>query len=230
MSASGQLALPLPHEPRYRSADFLPAASNEAARVWLARMETWPQRRLALWGAAGTGKTHLLHLWAEAHGAALLSGRALGVPHDSPIRPAAVDDADTCGDEAALLHRLNSAAEAGCPLLLAARTPPARWTVRLPDLASRLRAMLAVGIGAAEDGLLRALLARLLAERQLAVSAAVQDWLVLRLPRAPGAVREAVARLDCAALAAGGRVTRGLAARELADLLNGVEAEGPSVS
>lgn len=218
-TSARQLGLPLPYAPRYAAADFMAAESNEAARAWLARVEAWPERRLALWGEAGTGKTHLLHLWAEANGAALLAGSALGAPRSAPKRALAIDAADACADAAALLHVLNGAAEAGCPVLLAGRLPPARWRVDLPDLASRLRAMPAVGIGPAEDELLRALLARLLAERQLAVPAAVQQWLLLRLPRAPGAVCEAVARLDVAALAAGGGITRELAGAELADLL-----------
>ena len=71
-------------------------------------------------------------------------------------------------DETALLHLLNAAGEAGLPILLAAPAPPSRWPVRLPDLASRLRAITAVEIGPPEDALLRTLLARLLAERQLA--------------------------------------------------------------
>lgn len=218
-----QLALPLPHQPRY-GADFLPARSNEAARVWLARVPEWPQHRLALWGDAGTGKTHLLHRWAEANGAAMLAGSDLpGLPV-VPNRPVAVDDADAYVDEPALLHLMNDLAEAGFPLLVAARLPPARWRIELPDLRSRLRAVLAVGIAPAEDDLLRALLARLLSERQLAVSAAVQDWLLLRLPRTAAAIREAAARLDHAALAAGSRITRGLAAEQLADLLGGEEA------
>ncbi len=40
----------------------------------------------------------------------------------------------------------------------------------------------------------------------------VQDWLLLRLPRDPAALREAAARLDQAALAAGRRVTQAIAA------------------
>ncbi len=40
----------------------------------------------------------------------------------------------------------------------------------------------------------------------------LQDWLLARLPRHPAALREAVARLDREAMAAGGRVTRGMAA------------------
>ena len=89
-----------------------------------------------------------------------------GLP-ELPAAGVALDDADAVADERALLHLLNAAGEAGLPVLLAARAPPARWAARLPDLASRLRAMTAVEIGAPEDALLRALLARLLADRQL---------------------------------------------------------------
>jgi hypothetical protein len=46
----------------------------------------------------------------------------------------------------------------------------------------------------------------------------VQDWLLLRLPRRPAAIREAAARLDRAALATGGRVSRAVATAVLASL------------
>jgi chromosomal replication initiation ATPase DnaA len=65
------------------------------------------------------------------------------------------------------------------------------------------------------------LLARLLAARQLAVGQALQDFLLARLPRRPGALREAVARLDRAALAAGGRISRTLAM----SVIEGMEAD-----
>jgi chromosomal replication initiation ATPase DnaA len=117
------------------------------------------------------------------------------------------------------LHLLNSAAEAGWPVLLAARPPPARWPTRLADLASRLRATTAVQIAPAEDALLRPLLARLLSERQFAVPEPVQAWLLARLPRNPAALVDAAARLDRAGLAAGRAITRALAAEALRDLL-----------
>jgi hypothetical protein len=46
----------------------------------------------------------------------------------------------------------------------------------------------------------------------------LQSWLLLRLPREAAAMVEAAARLDRAALAAGGRVTRALAREVLASL------------
>ena len=201
-----QLALPFAHAPQFAGADFLAAPSNAEALAWLRQPETWPQGRLALWGGEGSGKTHLLHVWAGRRGGALLHGPALAAAGFAPPdRPLAVDDAD-------------AAAEAGHPVLLAARDAPGRWQVALPDLASRLRAMLAVEIRPAEESLLRALLDRLLAERQLAVSESVQEWLLARLPRTPAAMREAAARLDRAALVAAVGVTRPLAALVVAEM------------
>ena len=217
-----QLPLPFAHTPHLTAADFLPAPSNAAALAWLDTPERWPQRRLALWGAEGCGKTHLLHVWAARSGAVLLAGPTLPRLPPVPGRPLAIDDADAAA-ERPLLHLLNAAAEGGQAVLLAGRAPPARWPVVLPDLASRLRATAAAGIGAAEDSLLRALLARLLAERQVAVAAPVQDWLLTRLPRTPAAVRESAARLDRAALASGRAVTRPVAATVLADLTDAPE-------
>jgi chromosomal replication initiation ATPase DnaA len=213
-----QLALPFPHVPPYHTAAFCGGPSNAAATAWLERTGDWPGGRLAIWGAAGRGKTHLLHRWAHRQGALLIDGPVLRGLAAPPLRAVAVDDADAAAEETALLHLLNAAAEAGAPVLLAGRTPPARWPVRLPDLASRLRAITAVELGRPEDALLRALLRRLLADRQVAVPEAVQEWLLLRLPRSAGAVREAACRLDRAALAAGGPVSRALAAAVLAEM------------
>ena len=215
-----QLALPFVHAPRLTEAEFLPSPGTETALAWLAA--EWPGRRLALWGAPGTGKTHLLHIWAARAGAVLVSGGAVhaGAAPGNVRAPGAlaVDDADLA-PETGLLHLLNAAEEARHPVLLAARTPPARWPTALPDLASRLRAITAVPLGAADDAFLRTLLARLLSDRQLQVPAPVQDWLLAVLPRDPAALREAAARLDRAGLAAGRGITRALAARTLQPLM-----------
>lgn len=215
-----QLALPFPHASHFRAEEFVAAASNAEALEWLRHTPSWPFGRLALWGPEGCGKTHLMNLWAERQGADLLAGPLL--PARLPEGPVAVDDADAA-PERPLLHLLNAAGEAGLPVLLAGRAAPARWNPVLPDLASRLRATTAVRIGPAEDELLRSLLARLLTERQLAVAEPLQDWLRLRLPRSQSAIREAVARLDRAALASGGPVTRALAQAVAA----GLEGEAP---
>ena len=223
--APRQLPLPFAHRPDYAAA-FLPAPSNADARAWLARPPSlWPGRRLALWGAPGAGTSHLLHRWAREHGAPVLHGPMLAGLPPEPAGALAVDEADMAGEEAALLHLLNAAAEAGLPVLLAATRPPARWPVGLPDLASRLRAITAVALGSAEDALLASLLTHLLADRHLAVPEPIQTFLLARLPRSPAALREATARLDRLALAAGRRVNQHLATLVVADMAE-VERRG----
>ena len=221
-----QMALPFDPRPRFEAADLIGAASNAAARAWLARPGDWPQLRLAVWGPAGCGKTHLLHVWAEAQGAELWRGGELDpdlVP-PPPERPIALDDADLA-PERALLHLLNAAAGAARHVLLASRHPPGRWPTALPDLASRLRATTAVEILPAEDALRRLLLRRLLVDRQLAVPEAVQEYLLRRLPRSPAALRLAAARLDRAALAAQRGVSLSLASAALSDMWTADEEE-----
>lgn len=149
----------------------------------------------------------------------MLAGPALrGLP-PAPLLAVAVDDADLAAEEAAFLHLLNAAGDAGLRVLLAGREPPARWDVRLPDLASRLASVHAVGVKGPEEALLGVFFARLLSARQLVVAPSLQDWLLARLPRNPGALGEAVARLDRVSLAAGRRIGRGMAIAALAPLL-----------
>lgn len=215
-----QPALPIFDEPRYSAANFVAAASNSEALAWLSRGGEWPGGRLALWGGAGCGKTHLLHLWAELTGAAFWRGADLREFPDLPANGIALDDADAA-DERALFHLLNAAAEADLPLLIASRSAPGRWPVQLPDLRSRLRAITAVEVGPPDDSLLRALLPRLLAQRLIRLPEPVMIWLLNRLPRTVPLLREAVARLDAVALEQRREITVPMARDVLAGLLSG---------
>jgi chromosomal replication initiation ATPase DnaA len=209
--AAPQLILPFAVAPDYAEADFIHAESNAAARAWLCRPAEWPERRLALYGEAGCGKTHLMHIWARRVGATIFPAEAVrGVPGRLPAGGIGIDDADRVAEETSLLHWLNAARDAGVAVLLSSRVPPARLTVRLPDLGSRLRAFTSVGIDRPEDALLRGLLAHLLSDRQWQLGVDVQERILPLLPRQPALLRTFVGRLDAAQLAAGGRVTVGM--------------------
>ncbi len=234
MSAVRQFILNFAQAPHYAAADFVGALSNREATAWLERPQTWPNGRLMLIGPEGCGKTHLLHIWAAGQGAEIRSGPALrGLPA-TPSGALAIDDADEIRDEAALFHLLNQAQANGTLLLLTARRAPAQWGVRLPDLLSRLRAMATATIGEPDDELLRRLLVRLASDRQLIMPSGVAEYLLARLPRTQAALREAVARLDRAALAEGRRLTRPLAARIISELiiseLTGAELMGAELT
>ncbi len=215
-----QLALPLPLRPSFAAADFVPDASNEEALRWLSAPARWPHGRLVLAGPPGTGKTHLLHIMAASQGWERREGPALRDLPEPPTRGVALDIADAPGEEAALFHLLNACAEAGLPLLMAARAAPSRWAVALPDLRSRLAATAVAMTGEPSDALLDALFSKHLADRQISLDAGLAARLRLRLPRSAAAMEEAVARLDRAMLGRHMRLTLRAALATLAPLLD----------
>lgn len=214
-----QLPLPFDESLRFNATDFIGAASNKAARAALAHKQDWVNQRLVIWGEAGSGKTHLLHLWAEREGALKLSAPSLREPVASDTADLAIEDIDALASEQALLHTLNAAQATSVNILLTSREPPGRLTFQLADLTSRLRASLIIQIEPAEDALLDTLLLRLCAVRQITLPAQLRQYLLTQLPRRSSVLREAVARIDRAALARGGLPNKAMATTLLADLL-----------
>ena len=72
----------------------------------------------------------------------------------------------------------------GAYVLITARTWPESWGVALPDLASRLSAeQRRWRLNEPDDALLRVVLVKLFADRQLMVDPTVIDYIVLRMER-----------------------------------------------
>jgi len=214
-AAPRQLALALAHEESFARADFLPGASNADALALIARWPDWPDRALALAGPQGSGKSHLAAIWAEIAGARFLSARALGEADllaELATGALVVEDVAGQFNERALFHLINLVREEEAWLLITARTAPVGWTVALPDLASRLRAIPAVTIAPPDDALLGAVLLKLFADRQIAVDENLIGYLLTRIERSFAAAGEAVDALDREALRLKRPVTRALAA------------------
>jgi chromosomal replication initiation ATPase DnaA len=113
--------------------------------------------------------------------------------------------------EEALFSLWTALAERQGHLLLTARLPPARWSLRLPDLASRLRGAAAVALAAPDDTLLAGLLVKLLNDRQVRIAPEVVRFLLPRIERSFAAVHRLAAALDSAALAEHREITVPLA-------------------
>ncbi len=213
-----QLPLDLGHRPALGRADFLVAPCNAEAIAWLDRWPHWPAPALALYGAAGSGKTHLAHVFAARAAATNIDPAQLKTERVPALlgdaAAAIVDDADRAAAKP-LLHLYNLLAERRGHLLVVAHRPPARWRIGLADLRSRLRAAPAVAVAPPDEALIAAVLVKLFADRQLAVGEEVVAYLALHLERSFAAARDAVAALDTAALAERRRITVPLVRRVL---------------
>ena len=217
-----QLTFDLPRRIALSRTDFLVSDSNAAAVGWIDRWPDWPCRALALHGPVGCGKTHLVHVWCAQTAGVIVPGEALS--EEVVVRLVAerrhriaIDDADRACEHA-LLHLYNFCMETRGGLLVTARQPPASWTVVLPDLDSRLRAVLAIGIGLPDDALLGAVLVKHFADRQLRVAPEVIAYLLTHMERSFAAAAELASRLDLASLRDSRAITVPLARQLVSEL------------
>jgi chromosomal replication initiation ATPase DnaA len=214
-----QLALSLEHTESFAREDFLSGPSNAAALALVETWPDWPARAVVLAGPAGSGKSHLASIWAVGAGVRFLLAAALvemRLPAALATGALVVEDlAPGTFDERALFHLINMVREEGAYLLLTAASPPAGWPLEIPDLASRLKALPVVMLAPPDDALLRAVLVKLFADRQLAVDEALVSFLAMRIERTFQAARAVVAKLDQEAMQRKRPLTRALAAEVL---------------
>lgn len=217
-----QLPLPVGLRDGNTLDSFLPAANPEAhaAVEALVRGE---QPLVMLWGAPGTGRSHLLEAAADA---VTRAGEpvfyvAFGAPGDLvPDWLAAagesaglvcLDDVDViAGDrawEVAVFHLFNEVRARGGRLLVAGRAPPAALGLSLPDLASRLALGLVVGLRGLDDAQREAILVFRASRRGLDMPLDVARYLLQRTSRQPGDLVGLLALLDQSALAHKRRLT-----------------------
>lgn len=212
-----QLSFNLPQRPAMDRDAFFVAPSNAEAVRLIEHADLWPGGKLLLLGPEGSGKTHLVHVWAQQTGARIVAAQRLARA-DIPVLaagPVAVEDAHLLAgrdaEQTALFHLYNLLTAQGQPLLLTARGPVPGWQLSLRDLASRLGSVAATRLRQPDDALLGAVLTKLFADRQLRPAPDTVPYLVRRIDRSFEAARAVVRRMDRAALDSGREINRALA-------------------
>lgn len=168
---------------------------------------------LGLDRTCGIWQIALARIWASNSGAEIITPDALSerLIHDRPSGHLVIDQADLLigdrGAEEILFHVFNSTKAAGDQILLTMRAAPFALPFAVPDLASRLRASLTIGIEEPDDELLSAVLVKLFHDRQIQVHDDVIRYVVPRMERSFAAATQLVDRADAAALAAKSAVT-----------------------
>ena len=206
------LALALAHHARFET--FV-AGANSAAVRHVRALAAGSSATVWLWGAAGSGKTHLLQ--AACHAAAVAGKRAMYVPlgGEQPLEPAvltglgsvellALDDIDRVAGEPLweqpLFMVLDEFLGRDGGLLLAAHAAAGATAFRLADLASRAAGAVSYRLQPLDDGdRMRALLAHA-AARGLDLDRPAAEYLLQRVDRDMVALRRWLDKLDRASL------------------------------
>lgn len=220
-----QLLFSFPSRPALGREDFLLGDSNSEA---FSLVDSWPQWtdpiQLIL-GPPGSGKTHLIEIWAEASNAHIARDRFIvadvlrAVEEGRPVGLELADGETT--DERAVFHVLNAARVARSDLLLTARGNWSEWCQRLPDLVSRMRAISPCVLGPPDEDLLSKVIVKLFADRQTPIERGVLDYALMRLERSFEAAIRFVAHCDEIALRSGRKISKNVVADALYAVENG---------
>jgi chromosomal replication initiation ATPase DnaA len=197
--------------------DFFVSAANAQAYTMLGTPQTWPEHKLALIGPTGSGKSHLARVFQTRNDALLVDAATITAAFQPTETTIIIEDFENLAPaaEEAVFHLHNNLRNARGTLLLTSAMPPSRWSIALPDLASRMQATTVVQIDNPDDALLSALIMKLFADRQINPQPHLVQFLATRIERSFAAAADIVGRLDSAALAQGRKINKALAAELL---------------
>lgn len=222
MVEANQLLLDLGGAPSLTRDDLVVSAANLNAASLIDNWPHWPSPWAILIGSKGYGKSHLAEIWYEAampHRVqpSQLSDDDLGEAQNG--RPILIDGLSEANfDEARMFHLMNAVRNARQTMLITTETAPSLWHLETADLRSRFKAATTVEIGAPDDALLRAVIAKLFADRQINVGPDIVEYLATRIDRSLDSVNRVVDRLDNEALVSKARITKPFIARVLENI------------
>ena len=212
-----QLPLRLALDDQARFDSFHPGPNREVVAHLRALARGEVAGPVYLWGAPGSGRTHLLQ--ATCRATAKGGGTVLYLPLGERDRPPpealeglerlallAIDDIDAvAGDRAweeALFHLYNRCREGGARLLVSGPAAPAALPLHLADLRSRLGWGLVLRLSPLSDEDKAVALVHLARLRGLDLPAETAHYLLRRCPRDMATLVRLLAALDQASLAA----------------------------
>lgn len=219
---SRQIALSFTVNERFDFQNFVPTYNHEPYQ-YLANLASRPQRSLVyLWGASGSGKSHLLQALCSAVSAHDLRAAYLPLNQAERLDPGVTEGLETChyvcldgidaiaGDrpwEQAVFHLFNRLQEHDRALLVSSRANPRSLPIAMPDLHTRLLWGLTFHLSTLSDESKVWALQQRAQRRGFTLSEDAANYLVRRLRRDMDSLFAALDSLDTASLACQRRVT-----------------------
>jgi len=179
----------------YRPEDFVIGRANNDAVTMLCALPHLPAPGIFIYGAADSGKTHLLHWFAKKHGIPVFSNIP---PPDALPTIVALDNLDSTQTTEALYALFLETTGRKIPVIAAGRQPPSLWqgSTMLPDALSRLKALSTVELLPPDETLLATLLVKLFADRQINVTPDLITYMTTRMDRSYAGATTLVADFD----------------------------------
>ena len=194
-----QLILKFPTQQAYKKEDFYVSSSNQEAYDFINSWPQWIKRIINIYGPSGSGKSHL---------ASILKGKTTVLIKQSDqlddkiffefkLKEVLIIENLKDNISEKLLYSLwNTAAQDNKFLLITSKKPINQYKFKLPDLKSRAKDIITIGINLPSDDLISVILAKNFSDRQIKVEKKHIDYIIKRIDRSYEKISQFVTTLD----------------------------------
>ena len=182
-----QLTFKFPFSKRYYEQDFFVATNNFTAYKLIESWPSWPGKWLNIYGASGSGKTHLAKILEKKIEKIELID-ALNI-NDAFIKDLdnidclIIDHFDNNIEEKLFYTILNQSKQLDNYILINSNPSIKNISFELKDLKSRINSFLFIGIELPTDELLKVIISKTLSEKQISINPKISDFIINNVER-----------------------------------------------
>ena len=196
---SDQLILKFPEHRAYKKEDFYVSPSNQEAYDFINNWPKWIKRIVNIFGPSGSGKSHLSSILKTKTKCLEILANELNENIIFEFKTKEVLIIENFNEkipEELLFSLWNIALQDNKYFLINSIKPISSYKFKLPDLTSRIKSSLNIGIKLPSDDLISAIIAKNFSDKQIAVEEKHIDYIIKRIDRSYEKISQFILTLD----------------------------------
>ena len=182
-----QLVFKFPFKTKYYEKDFYVSSNNFPAYKLIESWPNWPGRWLNVFGASGSGKTHLSKiLEKKINKIRLVDAKNINnkiVEELNHIECLIIDNYNNNISENLLYSILNQSKQLENYIVINSITSVRDFTYDLKDLQSRINSYIYIGIELPTDDLLQVIISKTFSDRQISLNPKISEYIINNVER-----------------------------------------------
>ena len=182
-----QLIFKFPFSKIYYKQDFFVSSNNFSAYKLIEEWPTWPGKWLNIFGASGSGKTHLSKiLEKKIEKIKIIDAKNINdklVQDLDNFECLIIDNYNHNVDEKLLYSILNESKQLDNFILINSIQSINKIRFNLKDLQSRVNSFVYIGIELPTDDLLKVIISKALSDKQINISPKISDYIIKNVER-----------------------------------------------
>ena len=209
-----QLVFKFPFKTKYYEQDFYVSSNNFSAYRLIESWPNWPDKWLNLFGAPGSGKTHLSKILEKkiskikVLNADEVDDKLITVLEN--FKCIIIDNYENNISETLLYSLLNQSKQVDNYILINSKNSLKEMSFELEDLYSRLNSFVFIGINLPTDDLLKVMITKTLSDKQINLSPKISDYIVKNIERSYEKIFKFLKDIDELSLSSGKPISKSL--------------------